>query len=413
MGRLSHLELISLTLSLGLLLAAARLLGELARRLKQPAILGEVLAGVLLGPTVLAHLAPDFHTFLFPSTGPLATCINAIATVSVLFFLLAAGLEIDLSRISGNGKSVLRIAVSGFFIPLCAGTLLAVRFPALFGFQEHPAPWISAMFFGLCLSISALPVIAKTLLDLGLYRSTTGTLMMAAATVTDIMCWLFVAVIFDSLGQDDALPFPMPVWIAAIMGIVLTAVALGRVVCDSLLSWASRNVSSRSVVLTLMLALTLIVASFSEWIGLHGVLGAFLLGVALGDSDHLDEASRKTLTQQVNAFFAPIFFASIGLRVDAFSHFDLYLAIIVFISASLAKVLSVALGARWSKLPSKQMWALAFGMNARGAMEIVLAVIALEAGIIAKPLFVALVVMALLTTMASGPLIQHFLRDTE
>jgi mannitol/fructose-specific phosphotransferase system IIA component (Ntr-type) len=150
-------------------------------------------------------------------------------------------------------------------------------------------------------------------------------------------------------------------------------------------------------------------AAFTEYIGIHAVFGAFLAGVALGNSSHIREQTRMIIEQFVSFFFAPLFFGSIGLTVNFIHHFDLGLVLTVLVIACVGKVGGCTLGARLSGMPSRQAWALGFGMNARGAMEIILGLLALQFGVINERLFVALVVMALATSMISGPMMQWVL----
>jgi mannitol/fructose-specific phosphotransferase system IIA component (Ntr-type) len=163
-------------------------------------------------------------------------------------------------------------------------------------------------------------------------------------------------------------------------------------------------------VLGFALSLALIAAAFTEWIGIHAIFGSFLAGVAMGDSKHLREKTRATIEQFVSFIFAPLFFASIGLKVNFIANFDLPLVVFVLVIATLGKVLGCGLAGRLSGLDRREAWALGFGLNARGAMEIILGLLALKNGVIGERLFVALVVMALATSLMSGPILQRLLR---
>ena len=194
---------------------------------------------------------------------------------------------------------------------------------------------------------------------------------------------------------------------------VIGVVTVGRRAIDRLLGrFADESHGGR--VLSLVILFALIGASVTQALGIHAVLGGFVVGVAIGDSPRLKERTRATIHEFVTNVFAPVFFASLGLRVDFARHFDLRLCVLVFVIASVAKVLGGSIGARSGGLRWRESFAVGFGLNARGAMEIILALLALEAGLIKEQLFVALVVMALGTSLVSGPAMKRLLyRATE
>jgi Kef-type K+ transport system membrane component KefB len=182
MSGLSHGDVVTMFVSLGTLLGCARFLGELARRFNQPAVLGEIAAGILLGPTVLGRFAPGVTKTLFPTTGPLATFMQGFATVAVALFLLVAGLEVDLRRVWRQGRSAMVVSLSGIVVPFGIGLLCGWFAPAAMGREPGADALIFALFFATALSISALPVIAKTLMDLGLFRTDLGMIVIACAS---------------------------------------------------------------------------------------------------------------------------------------------------------------------------------------------------------------------------------------
>ena len=184
----------------------------------------------------------------------------------------------------------------------------------------------------------------------------------------------------------------------------------GRWLINRSLPWIQAHSSWPGGILGFSLSLALFCAAFTEWIGIHAIFGAFIAGIALGDSRHLRERTRATIEQFVSFIFAPLFFAGIGLKVNFVKEFDLLLVITVLIIATLGKVIGCGLAGRMSGMARREAWALGFGMNARGAMEIILGLLALKYGLINERLFVALVVMALATSLMSGPILQHVLR---
>lgn len=397
-------------LSLGILLFSARLLGEVARRLNQPSVIGEILAGILLGPTILGTFAPGFSQFLFPTQGSGAIALDALTTLAITLFLLVAGIEIDLTTVWRQGKTALTVAITGMIVPFVLGFVPAWFFPRVMGGESGADPLIFALFMATALSISALPVIAKTLMDLKLYRSDLGMLVVAAAVLNDIAGWIVFAVILGMLGKGatHAMGIGQTIWLT--IGFALGMLTVGRWLINRMLPWIQAHTSWPGGVLGFALSLALVAGAFTEWIGIHAIFGAFIAGVALGDSKHLRERTRATIDQFVSFIFAPLFFASIGLKVNFFAHFDLLLVLTVLVIATLGKVLGCGLAGRVSGLAPREAWALGFGMNARGAMEIILGLLALKTGMIGERLFVALVIMALVTSMISGPMLQWLLR---
>jgi len=396
-------------LEVGTLLTAAWILGELARRFNQPAILGEILAGILLGPTVLGSLAPESAQYLFPAAGGSIFALNGLTTLAIALFLLVAGMEVDVSRVWKQGRTASWISLAGIVAPFAVGFLSARTFPGILGQEPGADPFIFALFFATALSISALPVIAKTLMDLDLYRTDLGMTVIAAAVCDDLVGWMIFAMILSLMpaAGNHHLSIAGTIWLTlGFAGFILT---VGRSLIRKALPWIQSHTTRPGGVLTFALAIAIFGAAFTEWVGVHVIFGAFLVGVAIGDSPHFCEHTRTTLKNFVSFIFAPLFFASIGLRVNFWEHFDFVLVGSVLGIASIGKIFGCTLVAQWSGLPSRQAWALGFGMNARGAMEIILGLLAQQNGLIGTRMFVALVIMALVTSMISGPAMQRIL----
>lgn len=211
------------------------------------------------------------------------------------------------------------------------------------------------------------------------------------------------------IGQSSGLGLGVAGSIALTLLFVTFMLTGGRLLLDRALPWAHAHLSWPGGLLSFVLVLGLGCAAFTEWIGVHAIFGAFICGVALGDSRHLRARTRATIEQFVSFIFAPLFFASIGLRINFIDHFDIPLVLTVLVIATVAKVGGCFIAGRFAGFASRDSLAIGFGMNARGAMEIVLGLLALEAGLIGERLFVALVVMALVTSIISGSLIQWIL----
>jgi Kef-type K+ transport system membrane component KefB/mannitol/fructose-specific phosphotransferase system IIA component (Ntr-type) len=281
--------------------------------------------------------------------------------------------------------------------------------PQALGRQADADPVIFALFLATAMAISALPVIAKTLMDLDLYRTDLGMIVISAAIFNDLIGWTIFALILGMMGtHGPGLGIGLTLLLTLLFAVFVLTV--GRWLMHRALPVLQAYTHYPGGVVGFAITMGLLGAAFTEFIGIHAIFGAFLVGVALGDSTHLQERTRVMIDEFVSFVFAPLFFASIGLRVNFVTHFDTRLVLLVFVLACVGKILGAVLGARWGGIPTRERWAISFAMNARGAMEIILGILALEAGIISQRLFVALVVMAILTSALSGPTMRWVLR---
>ncbi len=409
MSRLTPHDITTLFLALGTMLLAARVCAEVAKRLHQPSVLGEIVAGVLLGPTLLGRVAPELTASLFPKEGGSALFLDGFGTVAAALFLLVAGMEVELGRVWRQGKAAISVSFWGIVIPFGLGLAAAWLAPGALGSHADADRTIFALFFATALSISSLPVIARTLLDLNLFRTDVGMVIIAAAIVQDLVGWIVFAVILGLMGASGGHGLPIGATIALTLGFAVVMLTVVRWLVHRALPWIQAHASWPGGVLGFALSIALFCAAFTEWIGVHAIFGTFMAGVAIGDSPHLRERTRATIDQFISCIFAPLFFASVGLKVDFIAGFDGVLVATVLVIACAGKIVGAGLGARISGMARREAWAIGYGMNARGAMEIVLGLLALEAGVIRERMFVALVVMALVTSMMSGPLIQRAL----
>jgi Kef-type K+ transport system membrane component KefB/mannitol/fructose-specific phosphotransferase system IIA component (Ntr-type) len=399
-------------LALSALLASARLLGELARLLGLPLVVGEIAAGILLGKTVFGHVAPGVQSWMFPR-GASESMIGAYTTVAVVLLLVVVGLEVDLDVLWRRGRSALLTGLLGILLPAASGVLLGLLLPA--SDLVDPARRLTvALLLGVALSISALPVIAKTLLDLGLFKSDVGLMVMAAAMIDDLVGWLALSLLLGPMrgGAVDVRSFVRTVILATAFA---AAMLLGgrKLIDGALLRIERAGSGAPGRVLSLVILLSLFGAAATQAIGLHAVFGGFVVGLTIGGSKRVKERTRFAIEDFVLNVFAPVFFASIGLRVDFVAAFDLRLCALVLLLATVPKLLGCALGSRLGGLGWRQATAVGFGMNARGAMGIILADLAREAGFLKDQLFVALVLMALVTSLVSGPAMKWLLYQAE
>jgi len=401
--------LVQFLVALAVLLATARVLGEVARALGGPPVVGEILAGVLLGPTALGRVAPAACGWLFPQTGAPRSMLDGFTSLAVVLLLVVAGLDVDLHVVRQRGRTALLTSLLGIALPLAGGVTLGLILPDS-DLVDPSRRWVFAALIGVALSISALPVIAKTLLDLGLYKTDLGLLVMASAIADDLVGWLAFVLLLGPLrgGRVDLVSFGRTIGLGFLLCAVLLVV--GRRAIDRLLvRLEAQPHTAGGRVIAVVIAAALLTAGATQAIGIHAVFGGFLVGVVVGDSPRLTERTHVVIEDFVMHVFAPVLFASLGLRIDFAAAFDLRLCLLFFVVASIAKVVGCSLGARGGGLAWREAVAVGFGLNARGAMGILLALVALDANVIRPQVFVALVVMAIGTSLLSGPVMKRLL----
>jgi Kef-type K+ transport system membrane component KefB len=403
----NHHDQIVIVLGVAVLLGLGRLAAEIARSLRAPPVVGEILAGVVLGPTLLGRISPDALAWLFPTSGAPRMTIEGLRLVSVSLLMLVAGLEIELGFLRRVGRKAIPIGLGGLLFPFGLGLVAALSFPSVAGKSAGIEPLPFALFFGAAMAISALPVIARILLDLKLLKSELGILILASAMLDDIFGWLIFSVVLGMCGADSG----ASLW-HVLVGMLIFAIAVFAIVRPVLERVLPRLQSLRggpAVVVAPLLALALGGAAVTEAIGTHAVIGAFLVGVVVR-TEQLRRHIHEVIEQFVANAFATLYFATIALRVDFVESFSPRLVLLVLGIACAGKLLGAAFGARAAGKTVRDAIATAAGLNARGAMEIVLGELALQHGIIDRPLFTAIVIMALVTSVASGPLLKLFMR---
>lgn len=396
-----------LLLQLVLILGTARLLSLLLRRLGQPAVIGEMTAGIVLGPIVLGALLPEWHAQVFePSSLP---ALDGLSQVGLVLFMFIVGAElraphgarrqlIDAGWISG--MSVLVPMAFG----IGAATLLYERFaPAGVTFP------VFALFMASAMSITAFPIMARILKERRMTHSVIGRLSLTSAALADVLAWIMLAlvVVLADTREDWARFWTMLGGLGVLAAVVLGA---GRPLLARLLSRFSRDGRPEGSLLAVLLIGTFACAYATKLLGVHPVFGAFLFGAALPRDDRLLETLIERVEYVAIIVLMPVFFALAGLNTtpSAFVGTGLTALLIVLTAAVAGKVLGGAAGARIAGYPWRTALAVGSLMNARALMELIVMKVGLDAGVIGKDLFTMLMVMAILTTFMTGPLLTLF-----
>jgi Kef-type K+ transport system membrane component KefB len=408
---MSSPDFVKLALQLATMLAFALVCGEIMRRFHQPAVVGEMIGGIVLGPTILGWAAPSLYHWLFLSSADVTVVREAATKLGMLFFLFYAGLEVSVSTLRSLGRRALAIGLIGTLLPIGVGVGLVYALPRTFwGTAVTDHFFAFALFMGMNLANSANPVIARILMDLGLLRGSIGTLIMSATLVDDLVNWTLFAVIFNDITPGGTTASgSLSVDIVVVVLLFVAVLGVVRWLGPALLDRIRPHVAWPNGLIAVSAVLVLVVSSVSEAAGIHAFLGAFLVGIALADAKATQDEAHEAIGRFVLSF-APIYFVSMGMSANFIEHFDPVLAGLVLAVACVSKVGAVVLGA-WAGGMSigRETWAVAFGLNARGATGIILAGVGLANGVVDARIFVAIATMAVVTSLMAGPAMRWML----
>ena len=399
-----------LLFQLFILLSLALGLGEALRRLGHPTVIGEIFAGVLLGPSILGTLAPQISAALFQ--GPQTQLLGSLAWLGSVFLLLVAGTEVNLATLIQERRVVAFTSLIGIAVPFCVGLVLGLYLPDTYLVAPERRILFS-LFIATALSISAIPLVAKILMELNLLRTSVGQTILGSAIVNDLVGWVLFAVILSMLNTGVH-------GHGSVLGLVTLTVAfaagcltMGRKLVLSLFEYFKGRHFPSEGILGVAVLIAFLCAAFTQWIGIHAIFGAFLAGIMIGETGEAINGTRELLRQMVFYIFSPLFFASMGLRSNFITHFDLPLVVGLLMVALFAKFIGACIGAYLGGKRGNQAFMIGFGLIPQGAMGIILAFLALEFSLINETVFVALVCTALVTSIVSGPLIKWTLgRET-
>ncbi|OBU63298.1 cation:proton antiporter [Stenotrophomonas maltophilia] len=385
-------------LQLLVLLLVAKGAGALLKRFGQPAVIGEMAAGLMMGPLVLGSLLPQLHGALFPAAS--LAPLGLLGQLGVLMFLLVAGAELDLAALRGRRRFAFTVSHAGIAVPFMLGVALAIWL-----YPQHGPQGVGftsfALFVGISMSITAFPVLLRILADRGITHTPLGQTAIACAALGDATAWCLLALIVAAAQAGGWLPASLNLlgvvaFVALMLGLVRPWFARQQVVAGREGRW-----------LLGILLLSLASALVTEMLGIHALFGAFAAGVAVSSNAPL----RALLMARVEPFavtlLLPLFFAMTGLRMraDALHAGDIVLCLVVIAVATAGKLLGTFSAARSTGLPAREAWRLGALMNTRGLMELIVLNLGYELGLLGDRLFAVLVIMALVTTAMTGPLL--------
>lgn len=399
-------SLLVFLLQVGLLLAAALLLGRLASRVGMPAVVGELFAGVLFGPTVLGHGAPRLSAWLIPRADTQFHLLDAVGQIGVVLLVGVTGVEVDLGLVRRRRATALRVGFAGLAIPLALGVAAGFAAPGSL-LSGTTTRGVFALFVGVAMCVSALPVIAKTLSDMKLLHRNIGQLTIAAGVVDDVVGWLILSIV-SAMAVTGLHGRSVGLSLAYLAAVLAFAATVGRPLIRAALSWAGRSGEGGPTIAVAVLTMVLGAAT-TQAMGLEAAFGAFLAGLLIGSAGGVELATLAPLRSVVMAVFAPLFFATAGLRVDltVLRHPAALLVTAAALAIAVAgKFTGAFLGALTSRLSRWEALALGAGMNARGVIQIVVATVGLRVGVLNTETYTIVILVAITTSMMAPPILR-------
>ena len=387
--------------ALAAILVATRALGWVARRLGQPAVIGEIVAGIALGPSLLGAGWPEAPTTLFP--GEVRPFLSSVSELGVILFMFLVGLEFDTTHLRRHARTAIAVSTAGLVLPFLLGVALAVWLHPRFGTQASSFV-VFSLFLGTAMSITAFPVLARILDALSMTATPVGITALTSAAVGDISAWCLLALVVG-LAQGDAGAFLPTVGLTVAYTLLLLVVL--RPVARRWILRAGDRFSGPGVLVG-VLPLVVLSALATWWIGIHGIFGAFLIGVLFPHDSRIAAEVRRQLEPLVSSLLLPVFFAYSGLRtrvglLDGVGDW-LVLAAIVLVAFA-GKFGGVFAAARLTGMGSRDASSLGILMNTRGLVELIVLNVGLDIGVLSPALFAMLVLMALVTTFATTPIL--------
>lgn len=407
---IGHDELLWVFVMLTLLLVTARALGELAQQFNLPGVVGELLAGILLGPSLIDVVTQVFNVIFTPGTAldPQFHLLEVVSWLGLLMLIVLTGLETDLDLIISRSVDATVIALASITVPFLLGFGFAWTLPERF-LAEDGQRLVFSLFIGTALSISALPVIAKILMDMDVIRRDFGQIKLAAGMINDTLGWILLALV-AGLAEAGVIDLSsIGTTIIALIVFLGVGLTLGQRIVSVLLRWVDDTIGGQVAMITTVMILALGVGSITHYLHLEAVLGAFVVGILAGQVKRFDYQTEHTFEIVTLGVFAPIFFATAGLRVNLTTMADptvLAVAAGALVIAVIGKFLGSYIGAVSVGMSHWEGITMGAGLNARGAMEIIVAMVGLGLGVLTVEMYSIVVMIAIVTSLMAPPLLR-------
>jgi len=404
-------ELLVFLLQVGLLLLLAKVLGWASSHFRLPAICGELLAGILVGPSLFGRITPGLSHWLLPQQAEQVHLLDGVSQFAVILLVGLTGMELDTALIRRRSGTALRISLAGIVVPFVPG--VALGFPLAHMLHVSPAhTGVFAFFLGVAMSVSAIPVIAKTLLDMNLIHRNIGQLTLIAGMVDDAVGWFLLSIV-SALAIGGVTFSTVSTALISVPLFVAAAIAVGRPIIRRVLRYTSGSPEGTIAAIAVLILLS---ASVTQALKLEAVFGAFVCGILVGSCPEFSWSRAAALRSVVLAFLAPLFFATAGLRIDLGAltkPLVLAVAIIVLTIAVAGKFIGAYVGGRYSRLTHWEALALGAGMNARGVIGIIVAMVGLRLGVLGTDSYTIIVLVAVVTSMMAPPILRRTMARVE
>ena len=399
--------------TLAAVILAGALFGQLCRLVGQPPVIGEIVAGLALGPSLLGAISPEAMHLLIPSTaidpkGLVSTSIKVVAQLGVILYMFLVGLELSAAQLKHRAHAAIAISHASIVVPFVLGSVLSLwLYPMLA--ESHVSFMSFSLFMAVAMSITAFPVLARILTDRNMHKTPIGTVALSCAAADDVTAWCLLSIVVGlaqfQMGQAGLVVAGATAFIAVMFFVVRPLLARSVKRLDQ----AEGKLPSYSIAATYVLILA--AAATTEWIGIHAIFGAFLLGVVIPCESRLADSFLTKLKEPVTVLLLPAFFAYTGMRTELGMLHDWHQWLIcglIILVATLGKFGGTVLAARFAGESWRDSSVLGTLMNTRGLMELIVLNIGLDLGVISPTLFAMMVIMALVTTMMTSPVL-HFL----
>ena len=392
-----------------LLLLTGRLLGEIMQRLGQPALMGNLLAGLVLGPSLFGLLWPEAQTFIFPPDPAQKAMIDGLSQMGILFLLLLTGMETDVKLVSKMKGAAVAVSLAGIAVPFACGFALGEFLPDSLMPHMAGGRLVPALFLGTALSISSIKIVAMVVREMNFMRRNLGQIIVSSAIMEDTVGWVIIAITFGIAGAGKVDALGLARTIGGVLLFLLFCFTAGRWLVFTAIRWVNDTFRSDFPVVTTILVIMGVMALITQLLGIRTVLGAFMAGVLIGQSPILTDHIQQQLRGMISAFFMPVFFGMSGLAADLTILKDpaiVALTVGLVVIASIGKFSGAFLGSMIGGLKWREGVALGCAMNARGSTEVIVASIGLSMGALTQNLYTMIVTMAVLTTMAMPPMLR-------
>lgn len=409
-----HYDTLILLVQIAGLLLFARLLGELAQRVGQPSVVGEIFAGILLGPTLLGNV-PMIAEYMVPNESG-RNYITIISMLGAMFLMFIAGMETDIRLIKVHSKKAITIASTALFVSFISVFLFSLTIPN--NLLVNPdTKYLFAAFLSITISVSAISVIAKVLIDLNLIRRDFGQLFIAIGMIDETIVWIIISILIGFVGGFAATAGGIFLSFLKVILFILLGYVLGKFLIKHIITFFQNKIKLRDKFLTLVVVIIFIYGAIAQSLGLEAVLGAFVAGIVFGQIPYLSNETIDKIESLTFAVFAPIFFASAGLQVNILEFTNpstLILTLLLMLVAFTSKSLGGFVGAKFfAKSDTQTSLLFGIGLNTRGTIQIILATIGLSLGIFSKDIFSIIILISIVASIISPIFIKIIIKKIE